>query len=299
MNDRLLRRGLRWSMAHYPQIYRYVSDETYLRWRYWAMCGKKLDIDNPISFNEKLQWLKLYDHNFKYIKLVDKYTVKQEVACIIGEQYLIPTLGIWDYFEDIDFNSLPEQFVLKCTHDSGGIVICTNKHNLNMVEVRNKIKDSLNKNYYYWGREWPYKNVKPRVIAEQYMTDESGIELKDYKIFCFSGEPKLIQVDFDRFIEHKRNLYTPEWEYINASIEFPTDKNRLIQKPKKLDEMLILARKLSKGIPHVRTDFYSIEDKIYFGEMTFYHGSGCESFNPEEFGLQMGAWIDLKDIPKR
>ena len=259
-------------------FFKWIRDEEYLKIAYRIRVGKKLQIDHPITFNEKLQWLKLHDHNSEYTTMVDKYTAKKWVADRIGEEYIIPTLGVWEHFEDIDFDKLPNQFVLKCNHDSGGLVICRDKEKLDIRSARKKINRCLKHNYYWGNREWPYKN---------------GVELKDYKIFNFSGEPKLIQVDYDRFAEHKRNLYTTDWQYIEAAIQYPADPTHQIERPKRLEKMLDFARTLSVGIPHVRTDFYCIDDKIYFGELTFYHGSGFEKFTPESFGEEMGKWLKL------
>ncbi len=270
-----------------------ISDEFYLKNLYRKCMNKELNLENPQTFNEKLQWLKLHDRNPEYTKMVDKYEAKKYVASIIGEEYIIPTLGVYDKFEDIDFEKLPNQFVIKCTHDSGGIVICKDKNNLNIKEARKKINKCLKINFYYSGREWPYKNVKPRIIIEKYMEDESNNELKDYKLFNFNGEPKIIEVDYNRFIEHKRNLYDKDWNYIEAAIQYPTDSDKKIKKPENLAKMLELAKILSKDIPFVRTDFYSIEDKIYFGELTFYHGSGLEEFNPNSFDKELGEWLKL------
>ena len=271
----------------------WMPDELYLRTKYKARLGKQPDLRNPITFNEKLQWLKLHDRKAIYTTMVDKYAVKDYVASIIGEQYIIPTLGVWDSIDDIDFDALPDQFVLKCTHDSGGLIICKNKSTLDIEAAKRKIDRCLKSNYYWRGREWPYKNVKPRIIAEKYMEDESGYELKDYKVFNFDGEPKMIQVDYGRFSRHMRNLYTTDWKYIEASIEYPTDPKHIIEKPEALGEMLEAARTLSKGIPHARTDFYSIDDKLYFGEITFYHGSGFEKFTPKAFEDQISSWLKL------
>lgn len=271
----------------------FLNDYTFLKMKYRLVVGKKLDLKKPKTFNEKLQWLKLYDRNPLYTTMVDKYEAKKYVASIIGEEYIIPTLGVYNHFDEIDFDKLPNQFVIKCTHDSGGLVIVKDKKNLNIKEAKKKIEKCLKRNFFYSGREWPYKNVKPRIIIEKYMVDESQKELKDYKVFNFDGKAKIIQVDFDRFIEHKRNLYDTDWKYIEAVIQYPTDKNVKIDKPKSLNKMLELAEKLSKNIPHVRADFYSIDDKIYFGELTFYHESGFGKFNPEEFGEELGAWINL------
>lgn len=274
-------------------LFNWMSDEQYLKILYRSRIGHELNLDNPKTFNEKLQWLKLYDRKPEYTMMVDKYAVKKYVADKIGEQYIIPTLGVWDKFEDIDFNQLPDQFVLKCTHDSGGIVICTDKSRFNIKIAKKRLTRCLKHNYFWGNREWPYKNVPPRIIAEKYMTDESGTELKDYKIFNFDGEPKLIQVDYDRFVKHKRNLYTTDWKYIEAAIQYPTDPDHQIEAPKRLEKMLEISRALSKGILHVRTDLYCIDDQVYFGELTFHHGSGLETFTPESLGEEMGKWIKL------
>lgn len=244
--------------------------------------GEKLDLKNPRTFNEKLQWLKLHDRKPEYTKMVDKYEVRKYIKKKIGEQYLIPLVGgPWDTFDDIDFSKLPDQFVLKCTHDSGSVAICKDKKAFDIEVVRKKFNRALKGNFFYGGREWPYKNVKPRIIAEKYMADESGTELKDYKIFNFNGIPKIIQVDYNRFVRHKRNLYSTDWKYMDVAIKYETDPNIEICKPAKLDEMLGMAQSLSQNIPHIRTDFYSIGDKIYFGELTFYHESGFGKFMPK------------------
>lgn len=274
----------------------WMDDETYIKKYYRIRTGKKLNLKNPQTYNEKLQWLKLHDRKDIYTKMVDKYEVKEYVAKIIGEKYIIPTYGVWDNFDDINFNTLPEQFVLKCTHDSGGLIIVKDKSKLDMQAARKKIMKCLKRNYYSHGREWPYKNVKPRIIAEKYM-EEKGINteegLRDYKIFCFDGEPKLIQVDYNRFDNHKRNLYTTDWNYVEASIKYPTDPNHQIAKPTPLNEMLDVARKLSQGMPHLRVDLYCVEDKVYFGELTLCHGTGMETFSPESLGIEMGKWLKL------
>lgn len=274
-------------------FFSWLKDDQYVMLSYYLRTGKKLNLEDPKSFNEKLQWLKLNDRKPEYSKLVDKYEVRDYISKTIGEKYLFPLYGVYNDFNSVDFDSLPNQFVLKCTHDSGGLVICKDKSQLDIKSAREKINKALKKNYYYHGREWPYKDVKPRIICEKYMVDESGTELKDYKIFCFNGEPKIIQVDFNRFINHKRNIYDSAWKYIDVSIKYPNDSSCEIKKPEKLDEMLNYARILSKNMPHVRVDFYSINEQIYFGEITFFHGSGYEKFCPERFELEMGSWIIL------
>lgn len=274
----------------YPHI---VPDKPFLKILYRCVTGEKLNLHNPQNFNEKLQWLKLHDRNPEYTKLVDKYGVKDHIAKTIGSKYIIPTLAVYNSGEEINFEALPNQFVLKCTHDSGGIVVCKDKSKLDKQNAIKLLGDGLKKNFYYQNREWPYKNVIPRIIAEQYMVDESGEELKDYKFFCFDGEPKIVQVDYDRFDNHKRNLYDLEWNRLPFTLEFPTDWNHEIAKPEALGEMIDVARQLSKGIPHVRVDLYHINGKVYFGELTFYHGSGFEKFTPEEWNYTLGEWIKI------
>lgn len=288
MNPQYIIMGL-----HRKKIIR-VSDKFYVKCSYKEKFDKKLNLKNPQTFNEKLQWLKLYDRKPEYTKMVDKYEAKKYVSDIIGEEYIIPTLGIYDSFDEINFNELPNKFVMKCTHDSGSTIICKNKNEFNIKKAKKKINRALKKNYYYMAKEWPYKKVKPRIIIEQYMVDESGTELKDYKIFNFDGISKIIQVDFGRFKEHKRNFYDVNWNYIEElSIQYPNDSNIIIKKPQNLEIMLDFAKKLSKNIPYLRTDFYSINEKIYFGELTFYHGAGFEKINPEEWDYKLGEMLVL------
>lgn len=259
-----------------------LSDKTYLKTMYKIKVHKHLDLDNPKTFNEKLQWLKLHVRDPKYTACVDKYEVKKIVADELGEELIIPTIGIWNSFDEIDFDSLPEQFVLKCTHDSGGLVICKNKSDLNIPQAKKKIEKSLKRNYYYMGREWPYKNVKPRILAEQYMVDESNYELKDYKFFVFNGEVKALFIATDRTAETETcfDFYDKDFNHLPIRNGHP-NAERKINKPDNFEKMIDLAEKLGKGFPHVRIDFYNIRGKVYFGEMTFFHNSGIVSFDPE------------------
>jgi len=258
--------------------------------------GKELEVDNPTTFNEKLQWLKLYDRNPIYTTMVDKYEVKEYVANIIGKEHIIPTLGVWNHFDEIDFSKLPEQFVLKCTHDSGGLVIVKDKAKLNKKEAKRKIEKCLRRNYYYSGREWPYKNVKPRIIAEKYMEFQESEYLVDYKIFCFDGEPKIIMTvngghgDESQII---RRMYDADWNRYEVGLHGKEYEVSCEKKPKQLEEMLSLANQLSKGIKHLRVDFYIVEEQIYFGELTFYHMSGYEIFKPEKYDEIFGGFIKL------
>lgn len=269
-----------------------MSDKRFLDLTYWVHYGRKIDWDNPKTFNEKLQWLKLYNRNPEYTRMVDKYEVKKYVAKIIGDQYIIPTIGVWDRVEDIPFDNLPEQYVIKCTHDSGSVCICRDKNTFDVEKAKRKLSHGMKQNLFYWGREWPYKDVKPRIIAEKYLEDKNG-EQNDYKVFNFDGLPQIIEIDYNRFIGHLRQLYTKEWELIDAEIEYPKGYNRVFDRPVVLDEMLKLAEKLSKGHPFLRTEFYLIDGTLYFGELTFYHDCVFSNITPESFSEELGSWILL------
>ncbi len=275
-----------------------LSDEAYLKKIYKVKFKKELDLGNPKTFNEKLQWLKLYDRKPIYTTMVDKYEAKKYVADIIGEEYVIPTLGVWDRFEDIDFDSLPEQFVLKCTHDSGGLVICRDKTTLDLKKVKKKINKSLKRNFYLiGGREWPYKNVKPRIIAEQYMQDETEKMLPVYKFFCFNGEPRIIQViKNDKQANESIDYFDTEWTLLDLRQNFPNSTVPL-PRPKKLSEMLSLVKELAGGRDgFLRVDLYTINDRIYFSEFTFFSDSGLAEFHPSSWDEILGSWIQLPNI---
>lgn len=254
-----------------------------------------MNLDSPKSYNEKLQWLKLFDRDSKYTKLVDKYEVKKYVSSVIGNQYIIPTLGVWDSFDDIDFASLPDRFVLKCTHDSGGVVICKDKSTFDKVKAKRIIQSSLKKNFFYEGREWPYKNVKPRVIAEKYMEDPDSGELPDYKFFCFDGVVKALFIATDRQKKDedtKFDFFDAEYNHLEFTNGHPMAKETPA-KPKCFEEMKELAALLSKGIPQVRVDFYEVNGEVLFGELTFSHWSGLTPFVPEKWDNIFGSWINL------
>ena len=273
------------------------NDIKYLKKMYKYSFGKNLDLDNPRTYNEKLQWLKVYDRNPLYTKLVDKYEVKNYVKEKIGEDYIIPTLGVWNKFDEIDFNKLPNKFVLKCTHDSGGLVICTNKENLNIKSIRKKINHFLKRNYYKNTREWPYKNVRPRMIAEEYIKPENVDDLNDYKFFVFNGKVHFFKIDFDRFIKHGANYYDREKNILPfGEVICPPNYEKKINIPKNIDEMIKLAEKLASNIPFVRVDFYNVDGKIYFGEITFFPASGFGKFMPEEWDKKIGNLLEIKNM---
>jgi len=273
-------------------FFNWMKDETYLKIAYLFKMNKKLNLKKPITYNEKLQWLKLNDRKAYYTELVDKYEVRKFVEKKIGRKYLIPLLGVWSNVEDIDFNKLPEQFVLKCTHDSGGVVICKDKFFLNVNKTKRKLSKTMKNNYFWGQREWPYKNVKPRIIAEKYMSNKTEKDLRDYKFFCFNGEVKAMFVATDRGNDTRFDFFDVEFNHLPIMQHY-LNANKKIKKPENFDKMVELAGVLSKGIPHVRVDFYNIDGKIYFGEMTFYHFSGWEKFEPSEFDYLFGKWIQI------
>ena len=278
-----------------PFISHRMSDEQYLKFIYRFAVGHKLDIDNPKSFNEKLQWLKIHDKNPLYTTMVDKYEVKEYVADKIGSEYIIPTLGVWNSFDEIDFDSLPEQFVLKCTHDSGGLVICRNKQELDKEQARKKINKCLKQNFYWVGREWAYKNVQPRIIAEQYMEDKSNASMIDYKFYCFNGKPKFLYVSqgLENHSTARISYVTLNWEIAPYKRTDYSNFEKLPPRPKTFDKMVKFAEILSHDIPFSRIDFYEINGNLYFGEITFFPGSGLSPFEPEEWNEKIGSWLDL------
>ncbi len=271
------------------------DDEWYVKMRYRLYVGKKLDLNNPQTYNEKLCWQKLYDHNPLYTTMVDKYAVKDYVANIIGDKYIIPTIGHWESPEDIDWDSLPDQFVLKTTHDSGGVIVVKDKDSLDKAKAIAKLNKCLKSDNYAVTREWPYKNVHRRVIAEQYMEDQKTGELRDYKFFSFDGEVKAMFISQDRGKageEVKFDYFDADFNHLDIHQYHDAGKS-VPEKPVCFDEMKMLASKLSKGLPQVRVDFYEVNGKVYFGELTFFHHGGIVPFTPEKWDYTFGSWIKL------
>lgn len=273
----------------------WMPDKLFLKILYRLNFRKKLNLKNPQTFSEKLQWLKLYNRQPEYTNMVDKIKAKEYVASIIGDDYIIPTLGVWKDPEEIDFNALPERFVLKCNHNSGtGMYICKDKSKMDIERVKANLLKGLKENYYIKNREWPYKDVERRIFAETYMEDEFG-ELRDYKFFCFDGEVKALFIATDRSKgEHavRFDFFDENYNHLPFTNGHP-NASVLPKKPIMFEEMKNLASKLSKGFPHVRIDFYEVGTQIYFGEMTFFHWSGMKPFVPEEWDYKFGSWIKL------
>lgn len=304
-------------------FYKWMKDEKYLKKKYYLSTGKKLDLDNPRTYNEKLQWLKLNDRKNIYTRIVDKYEVKDYVKNAIGAEYIIPTLGVYNRFNDINFKELPNKFVIKCTHDSGGLVVVRDKTKMDVRACRKTINKSLRRNYYYYGREWPYKNVKPRILIEEYIDVNKGERslgnkkaitvnelqkengLLDYKFMCFNGVVKCLFLDIGvigKGTRHSENYYRNVYDRDFNLLPFlETRENypREIIQPKNYKKMVEVAEKLSKNIPHVRVDLYNVDGEILFGEMTFFHGSGLSNrFYPDEWDKKLGDMIDLDLVTK-
>lgn len=282
-------------MANGFIIFKILPDRYFSILEYWAYNGEILNLHNPKSFNEKIQWLKLNDRKEYYSKLVDKYLSKQIIGKVIGDEYIIPTIGVWDKVEDIKFEKLPEKFVLKCTHDSGGVIVCKDKGKIIDKNIRKKLKKYFRRKYYYIHREWPYKNIKPRIIAEVLLENSDNSELKDYKIMCFNGKAKLILVCDDRASSEgvKMDFYDENWTKLQIKRpNHPNIKNECT-KPVNLEKMIEIAEKLSKNFKFIRVDFYEVNNKLYFGEITFYPTAGLEKFSPETWDYVLGEWIVL------
>lgn len=280
-------------------IYRlvdFVDDETYVKWVFRRDMGYKLNLSNPVTFNEKLQWLKLNDIHPEYTRLVDKIEVKDYVSKIVGEKYIIPTIHTWNSVEEIDWAALPNQFVIKATSDSGGVLVCKDKHTFDISRAIEFLKKNGNRNYTKYNKEYPYKNVPHRFLAEEYMEDESGFELKDYKFFCFDGVPRFLFVATGRQQNDTRfDFYDMNFNHLPVLNGHP-NADVWPSKPENFDEMVEVASKLSSGIPHVRVDLYNVNGKVLFGELTFFHWSGIVPFEPNEWDRYFGEFLNLPTI---
>lgn len=291
------KKALSYLLRHAPGT-QCIPDKVYLSWLYRLQIGGKLDWTNPTTFNQKIQWLKIHDRNALHTVMVDKFSVKGLVARKIGEEYVIPTLGVWDNFEDIDFSKLPEKFVLKTTHGGGGmdVMVVKDKSKLNIEDAKRKFNKALKKSIWHYYREWPYKNVPHKIIAEQYLEDEHG-ELRDYKIFCMNGEPKFLFLATSRLREEDTTFDFLDLNYkrIPALNGHPNMSGEPVP-PINFDKMIEVARKLSKDETFVRVDLYNIRGRIYFGEYTFFHNSGLVPFVPSEWDDKFGEMLTIPNL---
>lgn len=276
--------------------YYLLPDSWYLKYRYKQVFGRSLDLKHPKAFSEKNQWLKLHDRKPIYSKLVDKYEVKPIIAKIIGDEYIINTLGVWDRYEDVDFEKLPNQFVLKCTHDSASITICLDKSKFDKDVHASKYNEIyLKRDYYHYeNKQWAYKGIKPRIIAEEYIQDDKYDSLSDYKLYCFNGVARGVYVTINRFTNLSVSMYDMDWNLMPFEHIHPNQGEK-IEKPKNLELMRKLAEKIAKFIdnPFVRVDFYEINGRVYFGEITFYPEGGMGYFDPIEWDYIFGNWMKL------
>lgn len=284
-------------MASLVKVFAFLySDKEYLSKMFKYRMGYPIDWANPRTYSEKLQWLKIYDHNPLYTQLVDKYEVKNYVKEKIGCEYIAKLIGVWDFPEQIDYDSLPEKFVLKTTHGGGncGVIICKDKSKLDKERTKQILESSMKYNLYRDSREWPYKNVKRRIIAEEYLEDAATKDLRDYKFFCFNGIIKALFVATDRQTRTEPffNFFDENYNSLDFKQGHPRADVPPV-KPSNFEEMKALAKKLSEGFPHVRVDLYEANNRIYFGELTFYHFGGMVKFEPEEWDNKFGSWLDL------
>ena len=281
----------------YAGIYygKLLSREEVVRRKFRKRLGRELEMDKPLRFNDKIQWLKLNWNDRLAALCSDKLEVREVIRTRIGEEYLNDLYHVYDEVGEINLDELPDKFVLKVTHGSGYNVICKDKSEMDWKREFRKLRRWLSTDYSLKNGEWVYGMNKPRIICEKYLEEAETGELRDYKFFCFSGEPKIMVVDYNRYRGHCRNLYDLEWNLIEGKInaKYPRDDSVAIAKPEKLEEMIMLAGKLAKGFPHVRVDFYYLEERIVFGELTFFNGSGCSRIVPDELELQMGKWLVL------
>ena len=278
---------------------RIIPDKLFLSVKFRLIMGYWMDFNNPQTYNEKIQWLKLNYRHPGLTRMVDKVDAKNYVSEVLtNDDNIIPTIGVYNNLNEIEWNKLPEQFVIKCTHGSGDLLICRDRDTFDVSYAKTMLGKYLKRNYYWTSREWPYKNVKPRIIVEKYMEDESGYELKDYKWFCFNGEPKLLFIATDRNNPHdetKFDFYDSEFNHIDVRNGHPNSSKTLV-KPRGFEEMKRLASKLSEGHPHLRVDFYDVNGKVYFGELTFFHWGGFVPFEPQIWDKKLGAMIDLSKV---
>ena len=273
------------------RTYKFWPDALWLKMIYRSKFHRRLNLSAPKSFNEKLNWLKVNDRNPLYTQLADKYSVKEYVRSKIGDEHVVPCYGVWSHFDDIDFSQLPDQFVLKCTHDSGGMCLCRDKSSFDKTAAKAKLEQTLRNNFYWWTREWPYKNVKPRILADKLLDDHTGKTLRDYKFWCFNGEPKYMYctVKSDDIYE---NFYDMDFLPVAINHGFRRSEPEF-EKPEALELMKSLAQTLSQGIPFVRIDFFWVEGRVYFGEFTFYDWAGLRPFAHYQQDLELGGLILL------
>lgn len=274
-----------------------ASDKTVIKMMFRANINKKLNLENPKTFSEKIQWLKLYERNPEHTVFADKIKVREHIKKTIGEEYLIPLIGTWDSPDDIDFDALPEQFVLKCNHNSGtGMYICRDKSKLDADKVREALRKGLAEDFYLVNREWPYKNIPRKILAEKFIVDSKTKELRDYKFFCFDGKPMIMDLISERKVgveDERIDFFDMDGNHLKMKYQEFKNSDTVPELPSQFEKMKEIAEKLAKGFPFIRIDLYEADEKVYFGEMTFFPSSGMKPFDPEDWDEKMGSWITL------
>ena len=273
-------------------VTKFVPDRVHLKIMYRAHLGRKLDLTNPKAFNEKIQWLKLYDRKPIYSVMADKLRAKQWAGSIIGDRYIVPAIGHWEDVDQIDIDLLPDSFVLKTNHDCGGVLVCKDKSEFNLIEAKRFLSMHMKSNYYWFGREWQYSRITPCVFAEKYL-DDGGEDLFDYKVLCFEGVPRFIQLHRGRTSFHTEDMYDADWNLVDIEwVDYPQTGSP-IPRPCALDEMLMLSEKLAKGLHHLRVDWFIVDGKLYLGELTLHNGSGFTKFSNYSDDIYLGSFIEL------
>lgn len=283
----------------YRRWFMFLSDKAFIRFVWRLRYKHKLNLENPVTYTEKIQWLKLNDHNPLYRVIADKWNVRNHIEHTIGAQFLVPIHAVYESLEDIKWHELPNEFVMKCTHDSGYVLVCKDRSKLNITKAIKELRFRMNHSVYWYGREWQYKSLNPKIIVEEYLSDENEGGIIDYKVFCFNGKVKLFQVHTGRFSMHYQQFYDVDWNLTDiAHVDIPSTKEIIVPKPSCYSEMIRLSELLSKDIPHSRIDWYYVNEKLIFSEYTLYDGSGFISFINEEDNILLGSWIDLGRINK-
>ena len=274
-----------------------VSDATFGKMQYFRSHGRFPNLEMPVSFNEKIQWIKAYYHDPLMKTCADKFTVRAYVEEKAGAEHLIPLIGVYEAAEDIPFLTFPERFVIKASHGSGWNLLCRDRGKFDASSASEKMSGWLETDFYKVGREWSYQGLVPRMVCEEFICGEDGEPPWDYKFFCFHGEPRYIQVDHARFSNHTRSLYDAGWVRVPCQLEYALEPKES-QQPKMLGKMLEIARVLAKPFPFVRVDLYELGDQVFFGELTFYPGKGVERFSPRDYDLEFGKWLIMDEIRK-
>lgn len=286
---------LNWIWETETILCRPLPDSFCLQYQYMRRHWRLLNLKNPATFNEKIQWMKLHYRPELLRTIVDKYLVRNYVRERVGEKILVELVGVYESLDEIQWKNLPDRFVLKLTHGSGWNILCKEKSTLDMQRIYHRLRKWLGTDFYKYQREWAYKGLHPRIICERFLSDSKGEPPPDYKFFCFGGEPRVVQVDLDRTTNHTRNLYDLNWNRLPFSLKYPNCDTKEADFPKNFKEMVLICRELSRGLPFARVDLYTLDNAIYFGEITIYPGGGLEIFHPLKYNKILGDYLHFPD----